>query len=151
MDEKEERIKEHYPKLRKKATKLSHKEHAHIVSQHLKGVRNVEIAREMNLSKGAITNVLKKFAPIFENLPDVRGFTKIRADIIDSVLLQTLKTATDKNKHEEARLGEVAKLIDTLHRASRLERGQSTENTSSFVEIRKEPKPEIIEIEPEVE
>lgn len=121
---------------RKPRQKLDDKQIAYIVEQHLKGQRNIQIAREMNISRSAITAVLKKFEPVFKELPNVPDFQAIKADVIDAATLKALKSAVSQEKHDEARLGEVAKMLDVLYKAGRLERGQSTSNVAtSFVSL----------------
>lgn len=120
---------------RKKKSKLKQSENAHIITQTLKGVKQIDIAKELNVSRATVSMALKKFAPIFKELENVRDFQSVKADIIDAGLLTTLKSAVDEDKHKEARLGEVAKLLDVLHKASRLERNLSTENRATFVEL----------------
>lgn len=120
------------PKGVKRAiNKLTQGELATAVIDFARGIPQREIATKLGVSDSAISLVLDKFKPAFSEIANVEEYRKVKADILDSVQLQTLKSMSDPEKQASANLGHLANAFDVLNKHARLERGLSTQNVAT--------------------
>lgn len=117
--------------VKRAASKLTQGELATVVLDYARGMQQGEIARKMGVSDSAVSLILDKFKPAFAELHNVEEYRKAKADILDSVQLQTLKSMSDPEKQASANLGHLANAFDVLNKHARLERGLSTQNVST--------------------
>lgn len=110
--------------------KLTAREHAEIVMQHVAGVPNKDIARAHRVSDATISLLLAKFQPLFSGLENVSEYKAIQSDLLDATGLQVLKSMNLMSKHDNATLGELARAYDVVNKHSRLTKGLSTSNVS---------------------
>jgi transcriptional regulator with XRE-family HTH domain len=120
------------PKGAKRSIKrLQQMEVASIAVDYARGIPQKEIARKLGVSDSAITLVLDKFRPFFQELGNVEEYRQAKADILDSLQLQTLKAISNPERIETAPLNQLAYTYDILTKHGRLERGQSTSNVAT--------------------
>jgi len=117
--------------VKRAASKLTQGELATVVLDYARGMQQGEIARKMGVSDSAVSLILDKFKPAFAELHNVEEYRKAKADILDSVQLQTLKSMSDPEKQASANLGHLANAFDVLNKHARLERGLSTQNVAT--------------------
>ena len=120
------------PKGAKRAgTKLTQGELASVVLDYARGVEQRQIAQKMGISDGAVSIILDKFKPAFAELVNVEEYRKAKADILDSVQLQTLKSMASEEKQAAANLAQLSVAFDVLNKHARLEKGLSTQNVAT--------------------
>jgi len=117
--------------VKRAASKLTQGELATVVLDYARGVQQREIAHKFGISDGAVSLILDKFKPAFAELGNVEEYRKAKANILDSVQLQTLKSMADPEKHAAANLGQLSVAFDVLNKHGRLERGLSTQNVAT--------------------
>lgn len=117
--------------VKRAASKLTQGELAMVVLDFTRGMPQGEIARKMGVSDSAVSLILDKFKPAFAELHNVEEYRKAKADILDSVQLQTLKSMACPDKQASANLGHLANAFDVLNKHARLERGLSTQNVAT--------------------
>jgi uncharacterized protein (DUF433 family) len=115
------------PKGRKSGTNV-----AKIVDLHARGVPPSDIAKTLGLARQSVDATLARWLPRLPNLRDVEAYRSVRADILSSCHETVIKSAMDPAKLDQARVGELAKLLHTVHQQERLERGLSTSNRAEI-------------------
>jgi transposase len=119
--------------VKRAAKKLSQGELATMVLDYAKGLPQREIAQKMGVSDSAVTLILEKFKPAFSELVNVEEYRKAKANIIESVQLQTLKSMSCPERQASANIAQLSTAFDILNKHGRLERGQSTQNVQQSV------------------
>ena len=117
--------------VKRAASKLTQGELATVVLDYARGMEQRQIAQKMGVSDAAVSQILDKFKPAFGELHNVEEYRKAKADILDSVQLQTLKSMTCPEKQASANLAQLSVAFDVLNKHGRLERGQSTSNVAT--------------------
>lgn len=115
------------PKGSKRAvTKLTQGELATAVVDFAKGIPQHEIATKLGVSESAISLVLDKFKPAFSEIANVEEYRKVKAEILDSVSLATLKEISNPSRLADAPLNQLSYTFDVIAKHSRLEQGKAT-------------------------
>lgn len=133
MDESHTEVIEKAPpphrKIRRKATR---KQIAQIIDRAARGVPMTEIAQTIGVTQPCVQQILDEFTPIFRELPNLEKFRTIRADVLDAASLTCLRSAmrAAENPDHPPALHHAAGAFERFYRASRLERGLSTDNKS---------------------
>jgi len=96
-----------------------------------KGLPVSDIAKAVELPRSTVSDLIKKFSPIFKKLPDVRQYRDIKADILAASQLAALESAFSGNKLAKASFTSTLNGFEILNKAERLDRGESTENVAS--------------------
>ena len=120
------------PKGAKRApTKLSQREIASAVIDYARGVEQREIAKKLGVGDSAVSMLLDKFKPAFQELVNVEEYRKVKGEILDSVQLAALKELSNPGRLEEAPVNQLAYVVDITGKHSRLEQGLSTSNVAT--------------------
>ena len=131
-EEKRERKKAGRPKgVKRAAKKLTQGELAAVVIDYARGVEQRQIAQKFGVSDSAVTLILDKFKPAFQELQNVEEFRKAKADILDSVQLAALKHISNPDRLADAPINQLAYVVDIVGKHSRLEQGLSTSNVAT--------------------
>jgi predicted DNA-binding protein YlxM (UPF0122 family) len=109
--------------------KIDPDEAYHLKKDH--GLSYQEIANQFKCSKQAVHQAISR---LIIPKDELESFKKNRADIFASQQARVLKLVDD-NMIKNARLGDINNLFGTLYDKERLERGQSTNNTSLFFHV----------------
>lgn len=102
-----------------------------VLNQLALGATRAQVAKSANVSRAAITQMLKRYG-IDSKLID--SFKENRADIFAGIQ-ETVAASLTEDDIKKATLRDRTILLGTLYDKERLERGQSTNNTSVFFHV----------------
>lgn len=91
------------------------------------------IAQVLGQPKSTVQTIIKRYSKVFKELPGVDDFRRVKADILDAAQLSVLKSGLTDAKLAKSGLLSSMKAFEVLHKAGRLERGESTENVSQQI------------------
>jgi hypothetical protein len=114
------------PRKKDPSKKPKHTSIKKIVNQLALGATQAQVAKSVNVSRPAITQILKRYG-IERNL--VESFKENRADIFAGIQESVAQSLTDADI-KKANLRDRTMLLGVLYDKERLERGQSTSNQS---------------------
>jgi transposase len=103
-----------------------------IIDLHLKGVSQDDIARAVGITQQTVQAHLAKWLSRIPELADSALYRENRANLLSGAHAQVLKSVLEPAKLDQARVGELAKLLHTVHQQERLERGLSTSNRAEI-------------------
>jgi hypothetical protein len=95
----------------------------------------IEIAQIMGLSDSTIDYHLKPFKNILLPKQQLQDLDDRRSDLLKSGVYQLLSDTLDPDKREKASLNNAAFALGKVHEIYRLETNQSTQNTSSIIQV----------------
>ena len=121
---------------KRKSNKLSRKKVSKIVFDHLAGKPGKDIAAINNVSESAISQILKDFEPIFQELKYIDKYRDVKSQLLSAGELNMLKKLHDVDKIDSASLNQIAYTFDKLNTANRLEQNLSTSNVQTFTKIK---------------
>lgn len=93
-----------------------------------KDVSKKDIADNVGLARSTVESILEQFAPVFQELKNVREYRQGKNDLLAAGQLAALKSAFSGNKLNKAGFLSTLQGFEILNKAERLESGQSTEN-----------------------
>lgn len=114
--------------------KLTRREVADVVLQHVMGKTQAEISKRVGISQPAVDHLLGQFQPIFDELNNVDAYRAAQGKLLDATALRLLKSMNDKTAIDEAKIQHRAYTYDIIAKHSRLAQGLSTQNISSKTE-----------------
>lgn len=130
-EEKKAKLKARKKGGRPKGSKTGAK-HRKILSLYQKGMNTVEIAETIGVTNQQVGEVLRKWQELLPGLQNVHQFTANRPDILAAINEEVFKSLMKPQRLDGARVGELAKLSEVLHKQERLEKGLSTANSATI-------------------
>lgn len=106
---------------------------ARILLLSAQGVKGKDIAILTDTPESTVSNVIKRFKPVFKQLDRVEDFELVKSNILSSMQLAALESAMNPQKLAKSSFLASVKGAAELQRMQRLERNQSTENISHKV------------------
>lgn len=98
------------------------------------GLSHREIGKMLGVDSSTVCRALKRLGLESDDIDHTKCFKTYRADILASRQLQILENLTDE-KLAKASARDLAIVFGTLYDKERLERGESTQNTSIFQHV----------------
>lgn len=121
---------------RGKGRPLTQSDIVEVLTMRQAAVPSSTIAAHLDVHVSSVNRCIERFSNVFKTLPEIRDYREYRADILQALQLQTLKSLAQEDKHEKASVNQLAYSFEVLHKAERLEVGKSTENRAlSFVKV----------------
>jgi len=114
----------------KRTRKTRPRRGAAAVEMKTRGLNAHEIARATSVPQTTVKGILDKYSKVFKALPKVAEFQQIKADLLDAEKLTALETAVSQSKLNKASFLALVTGAEKLHKMSRLERNQSTDNVA---------------------
>lgn len=100
------------------------------------GKTNTEVMDLLKIDEKACNYIRSQFVHIQEEINNVAEYRKTRANILDAIHASILKKLSDPEKLNAASAKDLGWVAESIHKQSRLERGESTENKAiSFRDI----------------
>lgn len=106
--------------------------HLKILELRQRGIKLVDIAKQLETDPAHVSRVLKKWEKNLPGLKTVGAFKEARANILGAAHEKVLNFMTKDSTLKGARAGELAKIADVVYRQERLETGQSTSNKAEI-------------------
>lgn len=102
-----------------------------------RGYSQKQVAEQLNTSVPAIKSLLRRFKRAFPELQNVDAFIAGKNTLYEATELHALKSINRKLSEgiEDIKLGEIAKTLQVVHSANRLNRDLSTANVSQQVKV----------------
>lgn len=94
-----------------------------------------EIADKFGCDKSYIYRALKEFEDILKDPESAQAYHENKAGLLTAIELRLAKQLINEDVLKGASLNNVAYSFQAVHNANRLERNQSTQNTSSWLHI----------------
>ena len=110
--------------------------HAKVLEYRALGVPVRDIAKAAGLGLTRTKQLIKQFEPTFNRLKDIEQYRDVRQELLTATELRLLESVNDPAKLADATLRDCAYSFDLLYKAGRLERGESTANTSVAVSVK---------------
>lgn len=95
------------------------------------GASTAETMAATGLTRTTVKRYRREIRAAFPELENLKTFRQHKIDVIDSVLLGSLKTMSDPNKHKDATLRDAAYAGKVAFEMGRLESGLSTANIAT--------------------
>lgn len=99
------------------------------------GIKNNEIAKQLDLHPSTVSKYLKRIATYFPNLKDVDAYRINKESLIQAVESQALQSIANSLQNSAPNVRDASLAFRTLHQASRLESNQSTANINNNVQF----------------
>ena len=107
-----------------------------VMHQIIQQKTDKEILDITGVTQGCLNLIRTQFNNIKVELDGVEIYRKDRANILDALHAKLIKAATDPEKIADASIKDLIWSTESLHKQSRLERGESTENKAiSFRDV----------------
>jgi transcriptional regulator with XRE-family HTH domain len=120
--------------VKKYRGKVGPEETREVLSLHLKGATQEQIAKAIGRSPKTILNILNIYRPFFKELANVEEYRTVRRDLLTAAELKAVRSVLDDDKHERANLRDAAYTLTQVNNARRLEEELSTSNTATKVQ-----------------
>ena len=101
---------------------------AQVVALRARGIPSAIVGRELGISTSAVTRITSHFNGLLQELNSVQEFREKKGEILEAGQIRVLKSLLDEAKISSANLTQTARAFEVLHKASRLEANQSTDN-----------------------
>jgi len=100
------------------------------------GKSDQEVINELNIDNRAIEYIRDQFRFIQKEISNVAEYRKTRANILDALHQKILEKMSEPERLDAASVKDLGWVAESIHKQSRLERGESTENKAiSFRDV----------------